>query len=417
MNFTVCFQNCRESDAVTILDILNRRLADRNARQFTRTDEADADLLYVLDVSYAMEEYSIYNHGRTGIVITADSLLALLFATGKMLRTARWHKENDGFAFGSWRGRTAPKCEWRIAYLSNHLFNTFHVASEELVLKYIEDVVLMGYNTYMSSHGLNSYKSWDDPRIQEHISRLKLFYTKAMSLGMKLGGNAGGNSIPKGAPPENKAHPTGLAMWGTEICPNSPNAFNIMLDYRETMEQLLGTYPYDMVCFWPYDQGGCGCSKCAPWGCNGYLKMCETFVPYLKKKYPDVKICVSTWLFDYPVNRGEWEGFYKYLESDRGSWIDMIMADSHTEFPAYPLEHPLPKGIKLLTFPEISMLNRYPWGGYGANPMPERFSNYGRSRPLNPAGGAFIPKAFTKTLTRPCMPLSSGTETMSWKKP
>ena len=123
MNFTVCFKNCKKSDADQILNILNARLADRNARVFKLADEADANLLYVLDPSYAKEEYSIYNRGENGIVITADSMIALLFGTGKMLRTAVWGGK-DGFAFGPWRGRTAPKCEWRIAYLSNHLFNS-----------------------------------------------------------------------------------------------------------------------------------------------------------------------------------------------------------------------------------------------------------------------------------------------------
>ena len=22
-------------------------------------------------------------------------------------------------------------------------------------------------------------------------------------------------------------------------------------------------------------EGGCGCAACGPWGCNGYVKMCE----------------------------------------------------------------------------------------------------------------------------------------------
>lgn len=39
----------------------------------------------------------------------------------------------------------------------------------------------------------------------------------------------------------------------------------------------------------------------------------------------------------------------------------------------YPLEHGTPGGIPLLNFPEISMWEQWPWGGYGASPLPNRF--------------------------------------------
>ena len=45
--------------------------------------------------------------------------------------------------------------------------------------------------------------------------------------------------------------------------------------------------------------------------------------------------------------------------------MDYILADSHTDFPQYPLEHPVPKNIPVITFPEISMWGRAPWGATG----------------------------------------------------
>ena len=53
------------------------------------------------------------------------------------------------------------------------------------------------------------------------------------------------------------------------------------------------------------------------------------------------------------------------------SWADFLMVDAHREYPRYPLEHALIKPI--VNFPEISMWGLKPWGGYGANPLPERF--------------------------------------------
>ena len=45
--------------------------------------------------------------------------------------------------------------------------------------------------------------------------------------------------------------------------------------------------------------------------------------------------------------------------------------DAHREYPAYVLNHDVIKPI--VNFPEISMWGLYPWGGFGANPLPRRF--------------------------------------------
>ena len=95
-----------------------------------------------------------------------------------------------------------------------------------------------------------------------------------------------------------------------------------------------------------------------------------------RKKFPNAKSYVSTWLFD----DRDWPLFYKYLEKE--DWIDAIIADAHEDFPKYLTEHPLPKKIPILTFPEISMWGRYPWGGTGAQPLPARFERlYRQAQP------------------------------------
>jgi len=53
--------------------------------------------------------------------------------------------------------------------------------------------------------------------------------------------------------------------------------------------------------------------------------------------------------------------------------LKYICVDSHNEFPEFPLNNRKPEGIKLINFPEISMWGMFPWGGFGANPLPERF--------------------------------------------
>ena len=53
--------------------------------------------------------------------------------------------------------------------------------------------------------------------------------------------------------------------------------------------------------------------------------------------------------------------------------MDYILADSHNDFPRYPLDVGVPGNLPLLNFPEISMWGNWPWGGVGAHPLPSRF--------------------------------------------
>ncbi|MDP4134193.1 MAG: hypothetical protein Q8882_09290, partial [Bacillota bacterium] len=121
---------------------------------------------------------------------------------------------------------------------------------------------------------------------------------------------------------------------------------------------------------WPYDEGGCGCKDCRPWGANKYCDGCIGVREETLKLYPNAKFIVSTWTFDMPDDEGEYEGLYKRLKGDM-SWVDYLMVDAHGDFPHYPLEHELIKPV--VNFPEISMWALSPWGGFGASPLPERF--------------------------------------------
>jgi hypothetical protein len=126
----------------------------------------------------------------------------------------------------------------------------------------------------------------------------------------------------------------------------------------------------EYIVTWPYDEGGCGCKDCRPWGARGYLNGCIELRKETQNLHPNAKFIISTWAYDVPDDEGEFEGLYKRLTGDM-SWADCLMVDAHREYPRYPLEH---KRIKpIVNFPEISMWGLTPWGGFGANPLPERF--------------------------------------------
>ena len=142
----------------------------------------------------------------------------------------------------------------------------------------------------------------------------------------------------------------------------------------------------DYLSIWPYDQGGCGCEQCRPWGANGFLKMAEPVARLARDAFPRVKVVLSTWLFDARINEGEWEGLTRAFVR-RPDWVDYILADSHTTYPRYPLDKGVPGGLPLVNFPEISMWGMSPWGGRGANPLPQRFQTLWNSVGTKLSGG------------------------------
>jgi hypothetical protein len=158
--------------------------------------------------------------------------------------------------------------------------------------------------------------------------------------------------------------------FGVNLCPSKPAARAQLL---KNWSQLLDEFAapgLDCVTYWPYDEGGCGCTNCWPWGARGYLNLARDISTLVHQKSPQTKVILSTWTFDTPPD-GEWEALSKALVEDK-RWADYIQADAHEDFPRYPLEQGAPGGLPLLGFPEISMWGQSPWGGYGANPLPAR---------------------------------------------
>jgi hypothetical protein len=159
----------------------------------------------------------------------------------------------------------------------------------------------------------------------------------------------------------------------TRICPSQPAGFaylsRMLDDYLAGYEDI----GLDYVVAFPYDAGGCGCERCWPWGARGYVKIAKEFSRLARARYPQCKFVLGTWCFDVKEESdGEYEGLARVLEQDK-SWVDYIMADSHEDFPRWPLDRGVPGGLPMLNFAEISMWGRFPWGGSGANPLPARF--------------------------------------------
>ena len=159
--------------------------------------------------------------------------------------------------------------------------------------------------------------------------------------------------------------------YKVELCPHKPGALDLMLKWRQEVLDTFADLDLEYIRFRPYDQGGCMCEDCTPWGANGYLEVAEPVARLVRRTCPRAKTVLSTWCFDYETP-GEYEGLWRFL-ADRPDWADYLMVDAHDDFPRHAIDHGPPGGLPLLNFTEISMHGMSPWGGFGANPQPHTF--------------------------------------------
>lgn len=321
------------------------------------------------------ESYFITSEAE-GYRITGVDDAGLYYGIGKFLHTAKWSAEE--FAPQPPEGVKSPACSFRAMYFAVHLFNWYANAPIEELERYLEELLLWGYNTIVLIIPVIDIESFEDRLYIEAVNKTKAIFGRAKKLGMKVGIIICPNQGMKSAPHEYDADPSFDPIGnvrgnaGRNICPSKLGAVEYLKNIWITMFQQYMDIGLDYIITWPYDEGGCGCEKCRPWGANAYCNLVVQLHEEAIRFYPNAKFIVSTWIFDKPDDQGEYEGLYKRLKGDL-DWVDYIMVDAHADFPHYPLEHEIIKPI--INFPEISMWKLYPWGGYGANPLPARFQS------------------------------------------
>ena len=296
---------------------------------------------------------------------------ALVFGAGCLLRSIRYNAEAFDVPCGEFVFRPAKPI--REVYLARHFNTWYHRASAEELSRYVDDLVLCGVNSIKSFAQVAAvdFRFSDDLERQmfEATTRALVRHIKDLDISFAVsgGGNVTGKAIPKSMKAERYGSEVMRGFSDFSVCPEKPGGLErLMSERREALKELEGL-PIDEFVYWPYDEGGCACGKCNPWGGHGYLKLIERMAKMNGAVYPEARHIVSTWLFD----DADWEGLYRYLETH--DWIGGLVVDSHDSFPKYPLLHPVPKNIPVITFPEVSMWGRFPWGGTGATPLPRRF--------------------------------------------
>jgi hypothetical protein len=368
----------QKSGALTIhaSKILAAQITSRCAAAIVTDDKAQLNIELATEKMAAPESYRIINDGTATIRIVGSDERGLLYGVGKFLRTSCFNQ--IGFTPGLWRGISAPTAAVRGIYLASHFNNFYEAAPIEEVQKYLDELALWGVNYLVVTFPQFQFSGFTDPSAQLALTRLKKIMLAARVAGMKVGliqvvnaGFKGTNSAYLNVPVPDALGRRG--HFGINLNPGNAGAHKLLLQNWVQELNFFKTVGLDVIVFWPYDEGGCGCSQCWPWGARGFPKLCKEFSRIATNKYSGIEIVLSTWMFDTP-DAGEWEGLSKFLSKDK-SWANYLMADSHEDFPRYPLTHQVPGGLPLLNFPEISMWGQSPWGGYGANPLPNRLQH------------------------------------------
>lgn len=309
---------------------------------------------------------------KDGWKITGADTLGLYFGIGKLLHTARW-SETEILPCPP-LGRSQPVCSFRCIYFSVHNYNWYHLASSEELEDYLLDLMLWGYNTIHCIIPVMNIRKIGDEVFQSTVEVTRRLFSLAKKNGMRTSLGINPNQGLLDAPHEfdNDASFNLLLRenLGRNLCPSKPEANAYLRTLWRAKFEALADIGIDYIVCWPYDEGGCNCEHCRPWGAKGYCDVCLAVREEALCWYPNVKFIISTWAFDATTDEGEYAGVYQRLKGDM-AWADYLMVDAHGAYPKYVLEHPVIKPV--VNFPEISMWELCPWGGFGANPLPRRF--------------------------------------------
>lgn len=303
--------------------------------------------------------------------IRAGRFRSLVYAAGKFLRKVEYGAETFNIPKGEYR--FVPEKPIRQVYFARHFNTWYHRASPDQLKRYLEDLALWGINSIKSFPSVAAVdEAWSDEsesRVFKSTTEAILCHIKKLDMDFAISGgsNVSGRAIPKEARAQRYGSGVMRGFSDFNVCPATAAGIDILLKGRQKALFDATGLQIDEFVYWPYDEGGCACEKCSPWGGNGYLKMIKQMSKMNGEAHPGARHVVSTWLFD----DDDWKGLYRYLESNK--WIDCLLVDSHDEFPRYPLEHRVPGNVPIITFPEVSMWGRFPWGGTGVTPLPRRF--------------------------------------------
>jgi len=273
----------------------------------------------------------------------------------------------------------------RGVYFATHFGNWYEKASDAEIAEYIAELKYWDCNYVSAWFDMHDFTGMDDPAAAPRLRLIKTIFGSCRKNGMASCLGSLANEAFKESPPalraDGRAGQNGYThnlagYYHVEICPSKPGGLEQILKSRREVLAAFADSPPDYFWSCPYDQGGCTCSNCAPWGANGYLRTAKSVAALVRQMFPRVKFSLSSWRFDaFGPKLGEWAGLCARQDEVR-TWADMIVIDQN--------QLPLLEANPVLTYcpmVEISMDRMLPWGGFGANPRPKMLERLIRRHP------------------------------------
>jgi hypothetical protein len=303
------------------------------------------------------------------LYLVGESARGVVAGVGKLLRLSSFGQGR--IAIPELAITETPRLPLRGMYFASHFFNYYHVAPLEEVDRLIEQQALWGASSLAVWFDMHHFNGLQDPAAQHFLRRLKHFEESAHALGMDFGLAMISNEGYANSPKALRVVPN-LGAYGVEICPSKPEG---LAQLAKQQSELFAAFPrLEFAWTWAHDAGGCGCQQCAPWGGNGHLRASEQLARLFHERFPQGKVWTSTWIYDLFVP-GEYDALFRYLREQQPAWLDGVLMGSYSpnEYDRI-LARPLRDRYPLADFPEISMDGMFPWGGWGANPLPDHFN-------------------------------------------
>ncbi len=372
----ISIQTEQSAVVASTIKILGRILKERTGLEPV-FDSARPDLVLALDEKLPKEGYALSDHGR-GVCVTGGDPNGLLYGAGAWLRGLKYGQ--GSFAHGPWRGISSPATPLRGMYFATHFGNYYDEAPLEEIEHCLENLALWGCNSLAVWFDMHRFKGISEPAAQNTIKRLRHILACAGNLGMSAALVSLANEAYADSPVDLRADWTSghdgylhdlCGHYHVELCPNRPGAMETLMRWRGEVLDAFAGINVEYVMFCGYDQGGCTCPRCAPWGANGMLKIAKEYSKLARKKFPGCKVMMSGWRFDI-FTRGEWAGLRCAFAKGQ-NYVDMLHIDLGDMDKVLP---DAPGGLPVVGMPEISMHAMLPWGGYGANPIPENLQAF-----------------------------------------
>ncbi|MBQ6597785.1 MAG: hypothetical protein IJH79_09555, partial [Lentisphaeria bacterium] len=303
-------------DAALFRKVLKRQTSERCSSRVAESGEAGFTVEFCTDPSLAPDSFRLDSDEHAdGVRIFSAGKRGFLYGLGTILRKCRHVAEGKMFQ-GFPNGISTPESAFRCIYFATHFGNYYDQAPLEEIERYMEDLALWGCNAVMVWFDMHSYAGLDDPAAQRQIRRLRHILGYAEKLGLDPGLGGLSNEAFAGSPPEMRADWTSghdgyrLNLSGhyhVELCPNRPGALELLSKWRRSLLEAFAGIGLKYIQIWHYDQGGCTCSHCAPWGVNGGIRADREYAGIARELFPESRIIFSLWRFDV-FTSGEWDG-------------------------------------------------------------------------------------------------------------